>query len=125
MKGPQVSQKFFLSLSLLASLVSLSSSAAFAGSFAAIAYNPSTHHWGENHGAANLGYAEARALAACSGGGCQIASWVHEGYVALADGPTGWGAATSANLADAENRALANCEARSTGCHIAVWASGF
>jgi len=115
-----MSNKLILPISLLACLVS---SAAFAGGFASIAYNGHTHHWGEDHGAPTLELSKFRALAAC-GANCEIASWVHDGYVALADGPNGWGAATSGfSREEAENRALANCSARSTGCHIAVWAA--
>jgi hypothetical protein len=114
-------KKTLFSLCLLAATAS---SSAFA-SYASIAYNFSARHWGENHGATTLFLSEEGALASC-GGGCEVVGWVREGYVALATGSTGWGSASSNfSLADAENRALANCSARSANCQIAVWASGF
>lgn len=105
-------------------LVSMMASGAFAQSFGAIAYSPSTGAAAWNHSYPNQSAAENAALVGCykHARDCRVVVWYDRGCGALAVSPGGaWGSAYGPNSAAAQNNALASCSAHDRGCYVKRW----
>jgi hypothetical protein len=75
--------------------------------FGAIAYSPKTRKWGYSHGARNQEEAEGLALSHCPATDAKVVMRADGGWIALAAGPRGWGAASGPSRPAVEQRALA------------------
>jgi hypothetical protein len=87
----------------------------------AIAYSPSTGRLGWSYGQPSVWRATREANFACGVADCRWLQWETGKYAAVAVGS--WGASTAASndLPRAEWKAMAECRARGTGCHIERW----
>jgi len=126
-------------LAVICSLVMTASASAFAGGWAVIVYNPTTHSFGSSRGANDRADAEAAALSFC-GQNCEgtdvyslengnsglVETFTYNGWVSLA---VGTGAAGTSGLHDsqydAEQSALNNCAATAPDCRIVRTVSAF
>ena len=94
--------------------------------YAAIAYSPSTGDYGFGYNFGTRAGAEQRALKDCNGDDAQIVTWVNNGFCALAlgDDQSRWGYGYSwgggASNVEAKQRALKQCQSRTTGAHIVL-----
>jgi serine/threonine-protein kinase len=88
--------------------------------FGAIAYSPSTGHYGYTYGRDCLANAEAGALQNCIGADRRVVVWVSNGYAALAVSNDGrFGAAWSSECqAEADHAALNFAGGPDCGAHI-------
>jgi Domain of unknown function (DUF4189) len=89
--------------------------------FAAIAFSPSTGHYGYSSNFTSLTAATQCALSRCKGSDAEVVVWAKNAYCALAVGKgsgQGWGWGSTAERARAH--ALAQCRKHATGSHIAV-----
>ena len=113
-----------------AALISLFSGTAYAGGFAAIAYDKTTGKWGRYQGADYQSDAQNGAIQECANAGgvnCESVGWAYDGYVALAVGDGGHFGTGNVHdsQGDAENASLAVCQNVTTNCFIAADASAF
>jgi hypothetical protein len=132
-----MSKKF----ALLASLVMLASTSAFAdGGWAAIVFNPTTGSWGSSHGSYSRQDAENAALGFCGadcagvdavaleGGQSGLKeTYVYNGWVAYATGDNGHWATSGIHDSqyDAEETAYTNCGGQTDNCGIIRSTSSF
>jgi hypothetical protein len=92
--------------------------------YAAIAYSPSTGSYGYAYNCDSRGEAERLALKHCKARDARIATWVHNGFCALAVGDdqscwgSGWSYGDGATNREAKRYALDECRKRTTGAHI-------
>ncbi len=75
--------------------------------FGAIAYSPKARKWGYSYGARNQEDAERAALSHCPAPDAKVVMRADGGWIALAAGPRGWGAASGTSRPAVEQRALA------------------
>jgi hypothetical protein len=75
--------------------------------FGAIAYSPKTRNWGYSYGARSQEDAERMALSQCPVPDAKVVMRANGGWIALAAGPRGWGAASGASRPAVEQKALA------------------
>lgn len=132
-----MSKKF----ALLASLVMLASTSAFAdGGWAAIVFNPSTGSWGSAHGFTARQDAENAAMGFCGNdcAGVDAATleagqsglketYVYNGWVAYAAGDNGHWATSGIHDSqyDAEETAYTNCGGQTNNCQVVRSLSSF
>ena len=99
------------------------------GSYAAIAYSPSTGNVCSSYNAPSRARAESDALSRCSEQDAEIVCWVEKGFCALALGSdkgswgVGWTYGNGASSAKAQRSALEECRKRTTGTHIEMYLS--
>ena len=123
-------RRFLCVASVLACLITLSS-AGWAidvsnGSYAAVAYAPSTGNfrYSYNHGSRQS--AEQAALRGLTETDAKIVCWINRGFCALALGDelgrygTGWTFGDDAGNAEAMETALRNCRERTTGARVVL-----
>jgi serine/threonine-protein kinase len=94
------------------------------GNYGAIAYSQSTGCWGYSYNYGSRQAAISEALRRCGESDCQWKVWFKNSCGALAKAENGalgwsWGADSRA---EAEARALEECESRGSNCEIICWA---
>lgn len=96
---------------------------AFADSFGAIAYSPSTGQHGWSTGYDDRWRAEAAANGWCGVDDCRTVVWVGDRCAAMAIGRDGarWSWGMSESRGDALERALEECSARDVDCRVVRW----
>jgi len=100
-------------LSALASQVAMA-----ADTFAAIAFNKETGATGYGYRAVSRARAEEKALQEC-GPGCVVVAWVRNQCLSLATGRgNGYGFSPSTNDATAMQRAVDECQKRTSNCEV-------
>ncbi|GEO83074.1 MULTISPECIES: DUF4189 domain-containing protein [Alphaproteobacteria] len=102
----------------------LTPAAAFADSYGAIAYSPSTRADGWSHSFSTRADAERRALRECSNraSGCRVAIWFKNGCGALAVGQDGgWGSGWGGDRRRAELEAISVCNQHAAQCRVTRW----
>jgi uncharacterized protein DUF4189 len=96
------------------------------GTYAAIAYSPSTGKYGYSYNLRSRAAAEKTALEKCPEADARIVTWVNRGFVALALGNdkscwgVGWSYGNGASTAVAKDYALEDCKKRTSGAMIAL-----
>lgn len=97
-----------------------------AGSYAAVAYSPSTGKFRYSYNYRSRSAAEQAALRGLVEADARIVCWVNNGFCALALGDdvgcwgTGWRYGSGASNSGAMQRALEECRRRTTGARIVV-----
>ena len=91
--------------------------------YGAIAYSSSTGRYGYSYDFGSRAEAENYAISKCGRGDCVVKVWFKNACGALAvgrRGALGWGLAGSRG--SAEDRALSECQSRTSGCSVRTWA---
>ncbi|MGJ8570986.1 MAG: DUF4189 domain-containing protein [Hoeflea sp.] len=101
----------------------VTTSAATATNYGAIAYSPSTGAHAYSYDYPTRRGAESRAMSECAsrGRGCKTVIWFKNACAALATGSNGWGTAWAGSRRVAEQQAIGYCSNRTRGCSILVW----
>lgn len=95
-------------------------------SFAAIAFSPKTNKYAYAYNYGSRKAAEAEALRRCPYDDAKIAGWVNDGFCALALGKDsgcygcGYDFGAGSSNTNAQNRALAECDKRTTESHVVL-----
>ncbi len=89
--------------------------------YGAIAYSPSTRHYGYSYDYDYKWGAENSALNQCNRNDCQVVIWFRNACGALAIGPYGYGSGWGSTRYGAEQAALRSCRKYSNGCRIERW----
>jgi hypothetical protein len=89
----------------------------------ALAFSERTHKYGWAINYNSKRSASERALSECTAGDCEVVLTFANscGAYATSAGDAHWGWAIGYDRADAESKALAQCERRGGGCRIRVW----
>ena len=90
--------------------------------YGAIAYSSSTGRYGYSHDFGSRAEAENYAVSQCGMSDCAVKVWFRNACGALAVGQRGgmgWG--WSGSRGGAENIALNECQARTSGCSVRAW----
>jgi hypothetical protein len=91
--------------------------------FGAIAYSSKTGKWGYSYGARNQEEAERVALSHCPAPDANVVMRANGGWIALATGPRGWGAASGTSRPAVEQKALAMGQQRGPVQIVASYAT--
>jgi hypothetical protein len=96
------------------------------GTFAAVAYSPSTGKYGYSYNLRSRAAAERTALEKCPEPDARVVAWVERGFLTLALGNdkscwgVGWSYGNGASTVAAKEYALEDCKKRTTGAQVAL-----
>jgi hypothetical protein len=93
----------------------------WSGNWGAISYSDSTGRWGTSYDYRRESIAINAAVESCGVEDCKAVIWFRNSCGALAKGNGGKGWASHPRKHVAQNRAIAECRKRASGCRVIAW----